>query len=174
VVSNATTKIVLDFDVRKSIAYDMGEEVRYRFVSDNDLSKAVRLMIKDEAGTIKGLYTESVPTTSEKVIVYAYKKGTFSASTETQPQGQTQMYFMNAAGSSEVRSGLNGREFTIAFLDQGDYELYFASYESTPSGRSSFREMLQAEMSVDGTVGNRISVEAGASVSISTEVKGIL
>lgn len=174
VVSNATTKVVLDFDVRKSVAYDMNDEVRYRFVSDNDLSKAVRLVVREQSGAIKGLYNESTPTSSEKVIAYAYKKGTFSASTETQPQGITQMYFMNAAGSAEVKSGLNGRVFTIAFLEEGDYELYFASYEKTPSGRSSFKGVLMAEMEVDGTVGNRIRVEAGASVSISTTVKGIL
>ncbi len=174
VVSNATTKVVLDFDVRKSIAYDMNDEVRYRFVGDDELSRSVRLVVREKSGMIKGVYNESVPITSEKVIAYAYKKGTFSASTETQAQGTTQMYFMNAAGSAEVRSGLNGREFTIAFLEEGDYELYFASYEEAPSGRAAFKGVLMAEMSVGGTVGNRITVKEGSSVSISTEVKGIL
>lgn len=174
VTANATTKLVLDFDVRKSIAYDMDDQIRYKFVSDNELSKAIRLVNRDGSGMIRGVYTENSKTPSEKVIAYAYRKGTFSASTETQPQGETQIYFMNAAGSSEVKSGVNGREFTIAFLEEGDYELYFASYEDSPSGRSSLREMLQAEMNVGGAVGNRISVEAGTSISISTVVKEIL
>jgi len=174
VVSNATTKVVLDFDVRKAIAYDMNVDVRYRFLSDKQLSDAMRLVVREKSGTIKGAYNESEPAVSEKTVAYAYRKGTFSASTETQPQGETLMYFMNAAGSAEVKPGLNGRGFTIAFLEEGDYELYFASYEETPSGRLSFRGVMQAEMSVDGTVGNRIAVEAGASVSISTVVKGIL
>ena len=60
------------------------------------------------------------------------------------------------------------------FLDEGDYELYFASFENTPSGRMSFRGVLQAEMNVDGTVGNRVAVEAGSTISISTVVNGIL
>jgi hypothetical protein len=174
VVSNATTKVVIDFDVRKAITYDVNDEVRYRFVSDTELNRAVRLVVKEHSGAIKGTYNESTPIVSEKIVAYAYKKGTFSASTETQPQGETQMYFMNAAGSSEVKSGLNGREFTIAYLEEGDYELYFASYEATPSGRMSFKGVLQAEMNVDGTVGNRISVGAGTTVSISTIVMGIL
>jgi hypothetical protein len=174
VASNATTKVVFDFDVRKAIAYDMNDEVRYRFVSDNELSRSVRLVLREQTGTIKGTYDESTPMATEKIVVYAYKKGTFSASTETQPQGETQRYFMNAAGSAEVKPGLNGRGFMIAYLEEGDYELYFASYKETPSGRMSFGGVLQAEMDVDGTVGNRIRVEAGASVSISTVVKGIL
>jgi hypothetical protein len=174
VASNATTKVVLDFDLRKSIAYDANDQVHYKFVSNSDLGKAVQLVIREKSGTIKGTYNESTSTGSEKVVVYAYKKGTFSASTETQPQGEHQMYFMNATGSAEVKSSLNGRVFTIAFLEEGDYELYFASYESSPSGRSSFKGVLQAEMSVDGAIGNRIKVEAGVTVSISTVVKGIL
>lgn len=174
VASNATTKVVLDFDLRKSIAYDADDELRYKFVSEAEMSKAVQLVIREKSGTIKGTYNEESATASEKVIVYAYKKGTFSASTETQPQGEHQMYFMNAIGSAEVKSGINGRVFTIAYLEEGDYELYFASYEQAPSGRSSFKGVLQAEMSVNGTVGNRISVQGGATITIATVVKGIL
>ena len=174
VASNATTKVVLDFDIRKSIAYDMNDQLRYQFVSDAEMSKAVSLVVREKSGIIKGTYDENSAFASEKVFVYAYRKGTFSASTETQPQGIHQMYFMNAAGSAEVRGGLNGREFTLAYLEKGNYELYFASYEEAPSGRASFKGVLQAEMNVDGTVGNRISVEEGATVTIATIVKGIL
>jgi hypothetical protein len=173
-VANATTKVVLDCDLRKMITYDMNDQVRYKFVSDRELSEAINLTIKEQSGIIRGTYEETTPIGFEKVIVYAYRKGTFSASTETQPQGENQMYFMNAATSAEIRSGLNGRTFTIAYLEAGDYELYFASYEKTPSGRTSFNGVLQAELSVNGTVGNRISVKAGATASISTVVKGVL
>jgi hypothetical protein len=156
------------------ITYDANDQLRYKFVSDGELRNAIHLVVKDKAGVINGLYDESIPVGSEKVIVYAYRKGTFSASTETQPQGVNQMYFMNAASSAEVRSGLNGRTFTIAYLEAGDYELYFASYDEAPSGRTSFKGVLQAELSVDGTVGNRVSVKAGATASISTVGHGVL
>ena len=174
VASNATTRVVLDFDVRKTITRDGNEAVRYKFVSDKDLSAAVRLVIRENAGIIKGTYNENSASPLSGVIVYAYRKGTFSASTETQPQGENQTYFINAAGSSMIKSGLNGKVYTIAFLEEGDYELYFAAYEETPSGKASFTGLLQAETNVDGTVGNRIAVKAGASVSISTVIKGIL
>ncbi|HMJ70495.1 MAG TPA: DUF4382 domain-containing protein [Cyclobacteriaceae bacterium] len=173
VVSNTTTKVVMDFDVRKAVAYDASETVRYRFVGDNDLNASIRLVIREKAGVIGGTYNDDSGS-SRRVVVYAYKKGSFSASTETQPQGENQTYFINAAGSSEVRSGLSGREFKIAFLEESDYELYFAAYEETPSGKASFTGLLQAETSVDGSVGNRIAVGAGTTVAISTVVKGIL
>ena len=174
VMTNATTKVILDFDLRKSIIYDMNDEVRYKFVSDKDLSDAIHLGVKEKSGNIRGTYNQSLAMDIERVIVYAYKKGTFSASTETQPQGTNQMYFMNASGSAEVKPGLSGRGFTIAFLDEGDYELYFVSFEQTPSGRTAFKEILQAEMNVEGTVGNKISIDAGATISVSTEVNGIM
>ncbi len=172
VMSNATTQVVLDFDIRKAIAYDMDESVRYKFVSDKDLSNSIRMVMRDQSGKIHGSFNDGLAT--GKVIVYAYKKGTFSASTETQPQGAHQMYFMNAATSSEVKSTLSGKEYTLAFLEQGTYELYFASYDESPSGRSSFKGVLMAETSVDGTIGNTIVVESGTTVSISTQIKGLL
>lgn len=174
VATNATTKVVMDFDIRKAITYDVNEQVRYRFVGDNDLNGSIRLVVKENSGVIKGVVNDYLTLDSEKVVAYAYRKGTFSASTETQPQGENQMYFMNAAASGEVKSGLNGRMFVIPFLEEGDYELYFASYGETPSGRLLFRDMMQAELSVAGTVGNRMAVRAGGAVSVITEVSGIL
>jgi len=173
VSSNATTKVVLDFDLRKAIAYDASEATKYKFVSDSNLAGSVRLVIREKSGVIVGTYDDH-SNSSGRVIVYAYRKGSFSASTETQPQGENQSYFINAAGSSEIRSGLSGKDFQIAFLEEGDYELYFAAYEETPSGKASFAGLLQAETNVGGTVGNKITVKAGASVSIATVIKGIL
>lgn len=174
VASNTTTRIVLDFDIRKGITYRSNGSNEYRFVGDRDLNSSIRLLVREKTGVIKGLFNENSPAPSDKVIVYAYKKGTFSASTETQPQGENQTYFINAAASSEVHSGMRGKEFTLAFLENGDYELYFASYGQTPSGRSSFKGVLQAEMTVGGSEGNKITVEAGATVSISALVRDIL
>jgi hypothetical protein len=174
VASNATTKVVMDFDIRKAITYDANEQVRYKFVGDADLNSSIHLAVKEKTGVIKGVLNDYLPPDTEKIVAYAYRKGTFSASTETQPQGESQMYFMNAAASGEVKSGLNGRMFVIPFLEEGGYELYFASYEKTPSGRLSFREVLRAELNVGGTVGNRMTVKSGATVPVMTVVNGFL
>ncbi|MEJ0031516.1 MAG: hypothetical protein WDO15_14595 [Bacteroidota bacterium] len=105
VASNATTKVVLDFDIRKAITYDMDDAVRYKFVGDADLNGSVHLIVKEKAGSIKGILNNYLPSGSHKTVAYAYKKGTFSASTETQPQGGNQMYFMKCGGKwrSEAR-----------------------------------------------------------------------
>ncbi|MEI9917340.1 MAG: DUF4382 domain-containing protein [Bacteroidota bacterium] len=170
VASNTTTKVVLDFDIRKAISYDANDDVRYKFVGDDQLNSSLRVMVKEKGGAIKGILNNYLPARSEKVVAYAYKKGTFSASTETQPQGENQMYFMNAVASGEVKPGLNGRTFVVPFLEEGDYELYFASYDETPSGRLAFQRILVIGLNVNGTVGNRITVRSGGTVSVATVV----
>jgi hypothetical protein len=172
---DAKTKIVMDFDLRKSIRYSDDPAVRYSFVSDNNLQAAVRLVAREKSGTLKGSYQENSEVNAEKIIVYAYKKGTFNASTETQPQGTDGTYFKNAVASAEVKEGLTGKVYTLAFLQEGDYELHFAAYsKNTSTGRVSFDAMLQSETSINGTVASIIHVNAATSLNISTSVKGII
>jgi hypothetical protein len=169
------TKIVMDFDLRKSIRYSDDPAVRYSFVSDNNLQAAVRLVAREKSGTLKGSYQENSDVNTEKIIVYAYKKGTFNAATETQAQGTDGTYFKNAVASAEVKDGLTGKIYTLAFLQEGDYELYFAAYsKNTSTGRVSFDAMLQSETSVDGTVASIIRVKAATSINLSTSIKGII
>jgi hypothetical protein len=172
---NTKTKIVMDFDLRKSIRYSDDPAVRYSFVSDNNLQAAVRLVAREKSGTIKGSYQEDSDVNAEKIIVYAYKKGPFNASTETQAQGTDGTHFKNAVASAEVKASLTGKVYTLAFLQEGDYELYFAAYsKNTSTGRVSFDAMLQSETSVDGTVASIIKVKAATSINISTSIKGVI
>lgn len=174
-VKNTKTKIVMDFDLRKSIRYSDDPSIRYSFVSDNNLKAAVRLVAKERSGTIKGTYQEDSNTEAEKIIVYAYKKGTFNASSETQAQGTDGIYFKNAVASTEVKESLTGKVYTLAFLQEGDYELHFAAYSKNAStGRVSFDAMLQSETSVDGSVANFFKVKAASTINISTSIKGII
>ena len=171
---DAQTNVVMDFDLRESIRYSDDPSIRYQFVSDNNLNAAVRLVTKQSSGTIKGTYQNESAVDSEKIIVYAYKKGTFNASTETQAQGTDGIYFKNAVGSAEVRSGLNGSFYTLAYLPAGEYELHFAAYsKNTTTGRMSFDAMLQSETSVNGSIADAVRVDANATVNISTSIKGV-
>jgi hypothetical protein len=175
VSNNAKTKIVMDFDLRKSIRYSENEALRYQFVSDNSLKAAIRVVAKENSGTIKGSYQNDSDVEAEKIIVYAYKKGTFNASTETQPQGEDGILFAKAVASAEAKETLSGSSYTLAFLEQGEYELHFVAYQkNTETGRFTFSSELDAETTVDGSVGNIIKVNAGASVSISARIKGLL
>lgn len=170
VAANTTNKIVIDFDLRKSIAYSSDPAIRYTFVSDANLGSAVRIVAKDRAGTIKGSYEEDGTLDADKVIVYAYRKGTFNASAETQAQSEDNILFANAVASAEVKSGLTGKGFTLALLEEGEYELHFAAHEEEPSGKLKFHTMLESETSVNGSAGGIITLQAGTTVNITSIV----
>jgi hypothetical protein len=173
--NEATTKIVMDFDLRKSLRYDEDPLLRYSFVSDANLKAAVRVVEKENSGTIKGTYQQNSSVDADRIVVYAYKKGTFNASTETQAQGEDQITFKNAIASAQVKQGLTGKVYTLAYLPEGDYELHFAAYnQDSASGRVVFSTMLKSETSVDGAVANVIRVNAATSINISSTISGTL
>ena len=173
VTRDATTNIVLDFDLRKAIRY--ADASGYSFVSDNNLKAAVNLMTKAKTGTIKGSYEESSNSDADKIIVYAYKKGTFDAATETTAQGDDALLFANANSSAVVRQTITGNEFTLAFLEEGEYELHFVGYtRDTNTGRYTFEGQLQSETSVNGSVANLVTVKAGVTVNVSAVITGLL
>ena len=174
VTRDATTNIVLDFDLRKAIRY-ADASGGYSFVSDNNLKAAVNLMTKAKTGTIKGSYEESSNSNADKIIVYAYKKGTFNAATETTAQGDDALLFAHAHSSAVVRQTITGNEFTLAFLEEGEYELHFAGYTSDAStGRYTFEGQLQSETSVNGSVSNLVTVKGGTTVNVSAIITGLL
>jgi hypothetical protein len=168
--SNTTTKIVLDFDLRKSIVHSDNVDIRYRFVSDDNLTAAIRIVAKDNAGTIKGTYEESESTNADQVIAYAYKKGTFSASTETQAQGEDNLLFAKAVASAKVKESLSGKVFTLALLEAGEYELHFASYNENDSGRMTFVASHQSQISVNGSLSNYVMLQGGVTTNISANI----
>ena len=170
VASNTKSTVVLDFDLRKSIRYMSDPAVKYNFVSNGELSSAIRVVNKANTGTISGSYQESSSSNADKIIVYAYKKGTFSASSETSAQGESQIYFANATASAEVKQGITGKTFKLALLESGDYELYFSAYKKDTSGRLAFQSMLTSETSVNGQVGNIIKVDAGATINVAAMI----
>jgi hypothetical protein len=171
VTSGATSSIVMDFDLRKAISYSSDAAVRYNFVSDNGLSAAVRVIAKEKAGTLKGTYQETQSSNADKVIVYAYTKGTFNSATETQAQGDG-ILFANAISSAAVEQGLTGKTFMLALLAAGEYELHFASYTQDASGKLVFQSTLASETSVNGTVEGSFMVTGGVTLNLSSTITG--
>lgn len=170
VAGNTTNEIVMDFDLRKSIRYDENSAIQFQFVSDNELKSAVRVVSKSNAGMIKGSYNESVSPNADKVIVYAYKKGTFNTNKETQGD----ILFANAVTSAEVKSGLTGTSYTLALLEEGEYELHFAAHSENASGKLAFDTMLASETKLNGSVKDFVEVTGGVTLNLSTSISGIL
>ena len=175
VAKDTKTSIILDFDLRKALRYSDDADTHYSFVGTENLNAAVRLVARAKSGTVVGAYDEGNGPGADKIIVYAYKKGTFNASEETAPTGDDALLFANASGSAEVKQGLTGNEFKLAFLEAGDYELHFVGYTKDPTtGRYQFESQLKSETSVEGTVADFVTVKSGVTLNVSAIITGIL
>ncbi|MBX2926289.1 MAG: DUF4382 domain-containing protein [Saprospiraceae bacterium] len=163
---NDRTDLVLDFDVRKAIAHTASGASQYQFNGNTELNAAVRVVTKAKTGTIGGTCTDPL-STSQKIVAYAYKKGSFNAAVEK--QGPVQ--FKNAVTSAAV--DIQGR-YTLAFLEEGDYELHFIRYNDANSdGRFELEGSLLLNIIGALDVKN-ISVGAQANITLNVVATGIL
>jgi hypothetical protein len=173
VKNQATTQLIFDFNVDKSVKYSDNASVKYRFVSSANLQAAVRAVVKSESATIKGTYNESTASNAGRVVVYAYKKGTFNAATETTAQGEDATLFKNAVSSATIETGLSGNAYTLAYLDKGEYELHFARYDNESStNRFVFKNMLQSELKLNGSVVSIVNIQSNADISLAATISG--
>lgn len=175
VEEGATTTIVLDFDLRKAIRHEDAPQAsdEYDFVTNAELENAVRVVAKSESGKVSGQVNDNLNMAGDKIIVYAYAKGTFNKETELEGQGTSEIQFSHAVASATTDSQGN---YTLAFLQDGDYEIHVFGYEDTDNdGELEIKGELQ--LNLLGNLGldlNNLSVDAGANVSLSMNVIGIL
>jgi hypothetical protein len=175
VTTGTTSNVVLDFDLRKALAYSDDASVRYRFVNSTNLQSAIRVVAKSNSANIKGTYTEQTASNADAVIVYAYKKGTFDAATETQVQGEDNLTFKNAVSSAKVETALSGNTYTLSFLEAGEYELHFAGYtRDNTTNRFNFKSLLESDVMVNGSVSTSFNLTAGSDLNVSATIKGLL
>lgn len=174
VENDAMTNVVLDFDLRKSVAYDDqgGATDRYEFVTQSEMQSSVRLVTKATAGEITGQCQDNLDL-ADRIVVYAYTKGTFNKDTEMSGQGASNIMFSNAVASAVVDAQ---GDYTLAFLEEGDYELHFIAYQQTADDKPA--EIL-GEMSLDllGSVGIdllNLKVDANTSVSVDVEATALI
>ena len=160
---NETIDLIIDFDLRKAVESEDGDN--YRFVAESDLKASLRLVKKSETGNIKGSCDKDYDN-SDKIVVYAYAKGNYS---QSETQGTTK--FKKAVTSTEVADD-NG--FTLSFLEGGDYELIFASYkDDNADGRLELKSQLTTNLLLN-LESNVVSVSAQTDISIDIEFTGIL
>lgn len=130
VEENSTTKLVVDFDVRKAIKKQDNPQPNdeFDFVTEAELRTSLRMVNKNRTGKVKGKVNDNLGQGGDRVVVYAYKKGTFNQSTETTGQGSSNIMFKNAETSAVVDANGN---YNISFLSEGEYELHYVGYEDT-------------------------------------------
>lgn len=170
-VTNATSStVVVDFDLRKSLRYGNANEPasNYSFGTNAEMNSALRLVAKSRAGHIQGHMTDLI-STSDRVVVYAYSKGTFQRAQETSPAADEQ--FDGAVTSAAVDAQGN---YKLSWLKDGEYELVFASYED--DGANGTMD-LQGTLNLSNILSidlKSVPVGVAATVTIDVTVTGIL
>jgi hypothetical protein len=172
VKSEARTKLVMDVDLRKALRYAQDPAVRYAFIES--LHTAVRLVVGEHSSTITGTFDGELNGEYDDVIVYAYKKGAFNASTETQAN-ENGLTFRNAVNSAKIKTGIVSNTYKLAFMEAGEYELYFAAYKKDSStGKLMLKSVVDAILEVNGHVSNVLKVSAGTTISVSASANAVL
>ncbi|RAJ13869.1 DUF4382 domain-containing protein [Arenibacter echinorum] len=165
VLANATNVIVIDFDLRKTIKEEKdGLSSDFNFVTMAELTAGIRTVNTELTGKISGSVNDA-NNTSDKIIVYAYEKGTFNADVETQGKGESEVTFANAVTSGEVKS-LSG-SYSLDFLEEGEYELIFASYREDDNSEFYFNALLNVESTTGLNLG---AIEISSAIQISANV----
>lgn len=167
VFADAQNNVVVDFDLRKSIVENEGD---FKFVTMGELSSALRVVNEETTGEIEGT-VQDAESGSDKIIVYAYKKGTFNAETETNGSGTSNVTFANAVTSAEV-SGINN-SYSLNFLEEGEYELIFAGYEEDTNGELEFNALLEVESVTDIDLG-ALNVTSALQLNVNVVVTGTM
>lgn len=160
---NETTNLVIDFDLRKAVKSENDSE--YSFVAKSELEASLRLVDKSETGDIKGNcdhdYNESA-----KIVVYAYTKGAYSTA---ETNGETK--FKKAKTSATVTAD---NKFTLAFLEEGEYELVFADYKDK---NNDGKLELSSQLTIDALFNlesNIIKVNSQADTTVDIDFTGSL
>lgn len=166
VESESTTNLVIDFDLRKSIVADTtAGEPEYQFVSETELNSAVRVVDKNESGTVKGKLQGTFNANTE-VYVYLYKKGSFNLLTETVATGSNKVLFANAVTSAKVQSD---GSYVLPFVEEGSYEMHVAAYSKGMFGHT-FNTMLKVQSTILGILLNSIQVQSSVATEINIKV----
>lgn len=154
--------------MRKAIRYSDDNQESWSLVSNAELQSSLRFVNESETGTVEGNCNDMM-SNSDKVVVYAYTKGSYNQDAEI--QGEAHAQFSNAVTSTSVDA--NG-DFQLSFLEDEEYELVFAAYEEdTTSGRMELEGFLQVSTLLGLDLG-LLGVEANSSVSVNVLVTGMI
>lgn len=126
-------EFIVDFDLRKAIRYEQDASMEDRYNFHSELNSSLRLVENGNYAKLEGRINDNAGMGDDKLIVYAYAKGTFNASEETRVQSRTDVMFESAVSSCEADE--NGY-FSLHFLEKGEYDLKIVSYKMSNEGQA--------------------------------------
>ncbi len=157
---------IIDFDLRKCIQRSTGAS-DYQFAGIGELEAGVRVLERTQTGAINGICQDDF-TSSDQIVVYAYPEGTYNRSNETQLQNGRA--FANAENSTRVESD---GTYDLFLLEEGSYELVFASYEENSEGEMELKGTLELDI-LSPINTNIVTVTRNQFVSLDVLVTGLL
>lgn len=155
VAANSVTDIVVDIDLRKALVLTGDGQYKLR--------PTARLVINDNTGTITGSISSN---NEDRVVVYAYAKGTYSENEAAEPaEGSTR--FEGSVNSGVVTNGT----FTLAFMEEGEYELIVATYDHDETTEEyTFKSTTNVDIMLNGSIKNLVEVEANSTVDLLLDI----
>ena len=122
---NGKVTMTADFDLRKSIVESgNGTDTYYK------LKPTIKLVVTDEAGSLKGTVSNLENNSTYVIYAYEYEDGLSTwDDTETNdadPSDSSDIRFPNAVTSSVIK---DGGAYTLSFLEAGAYDLIIATYD---------------------------------------------
>lgn len=175
VLANSSNALVVDFDLRKMIKEETSGSDDYTFVTRAEANAALRLVEKQASGSIVGQVDMDSYDDADKVIVYAYQRGTFNRDTETTGQGSSNIMFANAVSSTAIAEGAVSDRFELNFIEAGEYELVYAAYtENTLTGELEFESFIETSAGAEGEIADAITVQANFELNISLTFSAII
>ncbi|WP_345974911.1 DUF4382 domain-containing protein [Sulfurimonas sp. HSL3-7] len=134
---NGTVVMTADFNVRKSIV-SSGDGSYYK------LKPTIKLVVTNEAGTIKGTLGNLDTNSSYVVYAYEYVEGssTWNDEEANEPAPE-EVRFANAVTSSQVK---DGGAYMLTFLAAGTYDLIVAKYDGNGDYETYY---IQTEITVE-------------------------
>ena len=170
ILATEQNELIIDFDLRKSVAEN--SEGNYSFVSAGQLSNSIRVANRAKTGTVKGNISNYSAAGAEAVVVYAYRAGSYSQSEAEAGGSATATAFSNAVTSTAVAEA--GGDFSLHFLEEGEYELVFVAYEDEDNdGQLEFQGQLDMDLTGELNL-NHVRVESNTTVNLALAVEGIL
>jgi hypothetical protein len=167
---NSKAEFVIDFDLRKCIKnQENSNDDKFDFVSVTELESSLRVVSKSNTGVITGNLTNTV-TNSDRIVVYAYEKGTYNEEYEVIEQGASNVEFSNAISSSTIDAQGN---YEIHFLHEGDYELHYFSYEENEQSEYKIQGALLIDVTSTIDISS-VSVGASETTNVNVSVVGLL
>lgn len=163
IAANSTTNLVADVDLRKALVAQSQSASETSF----KLRSTARLVVSDLTGEIKGTVDGEMDA-SRRYVVYAYSKGSFSASEEAEPaEGRTRY-----EGSINSAVVANDGSYTLAFMEEGDYEIIVASYSNQDNDADlEFEGRVSSDLMINGSLFNTVSVTSNTSVTANIMLK---